>query len=265
MAPLTRKRKTLNRDNEPDVENAVENDHEESSPIPPANTSAGRSRQPKRPQRTRNVTSVAKPSNVKISKKGNTQTRANTLAAKRSVERMAGELKNYVETELCCTSQTEESPLLDLVMSADLSANASSLFPYLGSAGPDDKAAMKLPNETYKSAMRLLAKYRAAAREYGQLSERSGIAKMPTWLRWEKDSAELEELNTRMLAIATSFVWQQVVPGATEAQPDLGQDDVEQIAWELLEDAHAQQGAETWGNIAETMMQNMRGIMALLP
>lgn len=151
------------------------------------------------------------------------------------------------------------------MVSADLSANASSLFPYLGSAGPDDKAAMKLPNETYKSAMRLLAKYRAAAREYGQLSERSGIAKMPTWLRWEKDSAELEELNTRMLAIATSFVWQQVVPGATEAQPDLGQDDVEQIAWELLEDAHAQQGAETWGNIAETMMQNMRGIMALLP
>lgn len=149
--------------------------------------------------------------------------------------------------------------------SADLSANASSLFPYLGSAGPDDKAAMKLPNETYKSAMRLLTKYRAAAREYGQLSERSGIAKMPTWLRWEKDSAELDELNTRMLAIATSFVWQQVVPGAAEAQPDPGQDDVEQIAWELLEDAHAQQGAETWGNIAETMMQNMRGIMALLP
>lgn len=43
------------------MENAVENDHEESSPIPSANPPVGHSRQPKRPQRARNVTSVAKP------------------------------------------------------------------------------------------------------------------------------------------------------------------------------------------------------------
>ncbi|KAG5928201.1 hypothetical protein E4U42_001141 [Claviceps africana] len=163
-------------------------------------------------------------------------------------------------------SRTEESPLLELVARADMSREAFNPFTYERGAGPDKTATARRPNnEPYKSAMLLLGECRAAAREYGQLSEGSSTAKMPQWLRWEKDSADLHELNQRMLAIATTFVEHQVVPQATESQPDVGKDDVEQIAWELLEDAHhAQQGGETWGNVAEAMMRNMCGIMVLL-
>ncbi|KAG6010288.1 hypothetical protein E4U21_007337 [Claviceps maximensis] len=147
----------------------------------------------------------------------------------------------------------------------DVSGQAFKPFPYLNSACPDDKATMRRPNnETYKSAMLLLAEYRAAAREYDRLSEGSNAAKMPSWLRWEKDSADLHELNQRMLGIATTLVEQQVVPRNTGVESEPGQDDLKQIAWELLEDAHAQQGAETWGDVAETVVQNMCGIVVLL-
>ncbi|KAG5952354.1 hypothetical protein E4U53_001036 [Claviceps sorghi] len=186
--------------------------------------------------------------------------------AKRSVQRMASELKDYIEAEMSSSSWTEESPLLELVASTYMSRDAFNPFAYERGACPGEKAIARRPNnESYKSAMLLLGEYRAAAREYGQLSEDSSTARMPSWLRWEKDSADLHELNQRMLAMATTFVQHQVVPRATETQPGVGKDDVEQIAWELLEDAHhVQQGAETWGNVAEAIMQNMCNILALL-
>ncbi|KAG5989023.1 hypothetical protein E4U54_004473 [Claviceps lovelessii] len=202
---------------------------------------------------------------VITSEKESTKPRTNTLEAKRSIERTADELKTYIQTEMCSRPQTEESPLLELVARVDMSGHEFNPFLYLSGACPDDKTSVRRPNnETYKSAMLLLAEYRAATREYDQLSEGSGTAKMPSWVRWEKDSAELHELNQRMLAIATTCVEQQVVPRSTQVEPGPGQDDVEQIAWELLEDAHAQQGAKTWGNVAEAMMQNVCGIMVLL-
>ncbi|KAG6039089.1 hypothetical protein E4U41_003306 [Claviceps citrina] len=265
MAPLTGKRKTLNRDNEDGTKPVAEDNEEGSDPtIPLARGCTGRGPRSKRPQRGEGVASVALSGTAVGSKKDGKKTRATILEAKRSVERMAGDLKKYIEAEMCSRLQTEESSLVEVVASVEMAGDALKVFPLSGACV--DKAAMKPPNETYESAMRLLAEYRAAVREYGQLTEGSGTAKMPSWLRWEKDSADLHELNTRMLAMATHFVQQHVVPttGAAEVEPGPGHEDVEQIAWELLEDAHAQKGAETWGNAAETMMQNMRGIMALL-
>ncbi|KAG5984495.1 hypothetical protein E4U55_004488 [Claviceps digitariae] len=262
MAPLTRKRKTLNRGNEEAVD---ENSEDWGPAIPSAGAGAGSRRQLKQSQRKEDDTSMATSGNMITSKKGGKKPRTNTLEAKRSVEKMAEELKNYIEAEMCSTPQTEELSLLEVVASVEMSGEAFNFFPYRKGACQDDKTTVRhINNETYQSAMLLLAEYREAAREYDQLSEGSGTAKMPSWLRWEKDSADLQELNQRMLAIATTFVEHQVVPRSTEVEPEPGQDDVEQIAWELLEDAHAQQGVETWGSVAETMMQNMCGIMILL-
>lgn len=147
--------------------------------------------------------------------------------------------------------------------SVELSGDAVHLFPYLSSAYPGK--AVGLADDVYKNAMGLVAEFRAVAREYSRLSEGSSTAKMPSWLRWEKDSADLDELNRRMLTQATMLVEQQVVPSSVGVEPDMGEDDVEHIAWELLEDAHPRKGAETWGSMAEAMLQSMCSITALLP
>ncbi|GAB0145364.1 hypothetical protein EsHS_00005795 [Epichloe bromicola] len=236
MAPLTRKRKKFDRDNNGAVD-PIDIDSEEPGPTPsPARNCTGRKRQSKRPQKREDIPAAAKSGNVISPMGGNKKTRASTFEVKQSMKRTADDLKKYIKTEMSSKSQTEKSPLIELVASVEMSGDTVHLFPYLSSAYPGK--AVGLADDVYKNAMDLVAEYRAVAREYSRLSEGSSTAKMPSWLRWEKDSADLDELNKRMLTQATMLVEQQVVPSSIGVEPYTGEDDVEQIAWELLEDAH---------------------------
>lgn len=111
----------------------------------------------------------------------------------------------------------------------------------------------------------VLDEFAAFAKECEARCQRSVNISKPSWIRWDRDSADLHDLNKGIKELAVRLVEQNLVPQAAGSILEIGHEDVDQIAWELLEESRPQKGAQTWGNAAEAVVRAISGITALLP
>lgn len=152
-------------------------------------------------------------------------------------------------------------PNIRLLANKNLPKNAALILPDCGGSYPVPTAAPT--NDAYDQAIRSLREYHTLAKEYEELSKNANAIDMPCWMRWEQDSADLNMLNTSLMMHSVKLVEQNLIPNAAKAAPSIG-DDVDQIAWELLEDSRPVKVDETWGNAAESMLHSMSGMAAML-
>ena len=157
---------------------------------------------------------------------------------------------------------TNQLSSIKQLLDKNLPKNAALIPPEMSGSYPVHTPAPT--NDIYNEAIRTLSEYHTLVKEYEHLSKNENAIEMPSWMRWEHDSADLNLLNTSLMMHSVRLVEQNLIPNAAKTVTSIGDEDVDQIAWELLEDSRPLKADETWGNVAEGMLHAMSGLAALL-
>lgn len=126
---------------------------------------------------------------------------------------------------------------------------------------------LQTANEVYEKAKQALHGFRAMVRDYEKMNKHSNGIEFPAWARWKQDCADLEQLNKCILAHAMMLLEDLIIPSreGTHAEPvSRGSDDVQQIAWELLQNNRSRNGENTWGNAAQDLLRAVSGVVNVL-
>ncbi|KAK2591423.1 60S ribosomal protein L15 [Conoideocrella luteorostrata] len=263
MAPSTRKRKQPRHD---DIEDAgmIESDAEDTSTqTPPKGKQHKSKKQPAaKTLDTGDVLNVLKSQSSANASTAIKKGRTSTQEAKKSVEKLANDLRKFIEAEMRPESSEKSLPNIKSFAGNGFSEEAQRMLPSVGAA--PFKEAHEITNDIYDHAKDILNDCQVLAKEYEKKAGLSGKIKTPSLIRWGQDIADLHELNKCILAFSIKVVEQNIIPHAAGSTPEIGHDDVDQIAWELLENSRPQKDAETWGNVAEIVLQSMARITAIL-
>ncbi|KAJ4184570.1 hypothetical protein FALCPG4_003199 [Fusarium falciforme] len=102
---------------------------------------------------------------------------------------------------------------------------------------------------------------------YEKLVKKETGIKAPTWMHWEQDAKDLNNLGQQGLNMASKIVNHVIMPDlhALPAEPAENASDIEKLAWELIEDAIPKRPEETWGKTAQEQLKAFTGVLKLLP
>lgn len=107
----------------------------------------------------------------------------------------------------------------------------------------------------------------SAVEGYEKLVKKDTGIKAPTWMHWEQDVKDLNNLGQQGLSMASRIVNHVIMPDlhALPMEPKDDASDIEKIAWELIEDAIPKRSEETWGKTAQEQLKAFTGVLKLLP
>lgn len=150
----------------------------------------------------------------------------------------------------------------DLVAKS-LGDNEAFVLPAAGNPRLGQTPAMT--NACYDKARTILDELRMLTSDYERLSQHGSDIETPTWSRWEQDGADLHSLNASLMRHSIKLFEKNLIPNGARDGANAIMDDVDQIALELLEDSGPAKGEETWGNVANGILQTMSDAAELLP
>lgn len=84
-------------------------------------------------------------------------------------------------------------------------------------------------------------------------------------MRWEQDVQDLRELNNEAVKISADRVAVLIMPKPGPATTCPAADNMERVAWEMLEEQNATKGEMTWGGVAQELMTGFMGLLKLIP
>ena len=120
---------------------------------------------------------------------------------------------------------------------------------------------------THLKAIASMTELQSIINEYTKVNKHNHGVKKPSWMRWGKDAKELAELNQYAMSYVTQAINHSIMPGLHPSSITLPENrtDVEEIAWELVEESRPQKTEETWGMAAQEQVKAFTRILRLFP
>ncbi|KJZ71117.1 hypothetical protein HIM_09471 [Hirsutella minnesotensis 3608] len=125
-------------------------------------------------------------------------------------------------------------------------------------------------NETFERATQCLTGFQNLVKGYQDLNQGGSKWEQPTWLHWDEDKANLEDLTESAKGAAFRILDSIIMPYASG---DLTEDrdgatlrrDINDVASEILEDAKPMPGEQTYGTMARDFLEALAKVVELLP
>ncbi|KAH7197170.1 uncharacterized protein B0J16DRAFT_366411 [Fusarium flagelliforme] len=102
---------------------------------------------------------------------------------------------------------------------------------------------------------------------YERLVNKDTGIEVPNWMRWRQDAKDLEDLSLRGLDMAKQIINHVVMPHMYElpTKPEDTESGVEEVAWELIEEALPETSDDVWGKLAQGHLKAFTELLKLLP
>ncbi|KAG5663805.1 hypothetical protein KAF25_006390 [Fusarium avenaceum] len=154
-------------------------------------------------------------------------------------------------------------PRVDVgVLMNELSPDLTSVLPWMSSSPVLQKNTRSHPQLMLKALDDLQEHVEA----YNSLVKHDLGIKAPNWMRWGKDAKDLEEMNKHGLKMASEIVNHMIMPDLhrlpTKPPSATG---LEDVAWDLIEEAMPDESDNTWGKIAQGHLKAFTEVSRLLP
>lgn len=111
-------------------------------------------------------------------------------------------------------------------------------------------------------ALAILCQMSTTIQTYDSLSEAAPIAR-PDWMEWSQDHTSLVSLNEHALRIAARQIDAMVIPGKKMAEMPQRVNDIEELAWEVLEESRPKNLESTWGALAKAQFMAFLGLLGM--
>ncbi|KAF4449454.1 hypothetical protein F53441_7316 [Fusarium austroafricanum] len=231
MPPQTRKRKA----------SAMESDEEEAAP----RKTARATRKP-----------ATKTANQR---KGESDRRMAASGAKTQIKKQGCDLSKSIDGEI-----KTRCPRIDSdVLTKDLSPDLAAILPWMDFPPAQQKDAQSYP----KMVLKALDDLHTHIDTYEKLVRQDTKIKAPNWMRWEQDVKDLEEMSKHSLTSASRIINHVIMPDLHElpTKPPESATGVENVAWELIEEALPDMSDDIWGKVAQGHLKAFTEILKVLP
>ncbi|KAG8423303.1 Belongs to the eukaryotic ribosomal protein eL15 [Metarhizium acridum] len=187
----------------------------------------------------------------------------NTQDARRDLENTARDLQAQIKTRIIChASSLHQLPTIKELMTKNFPDDIS-ILPHTCSPYPGQTSG--IANDPYHKAMRTLDGFRVLMKDYEELSKHESDIRMPSWVRWKQDGMDLQLLSASLMGHSMKYAEQNIIPNASRISTNIGNDDIDHIAAELLQETWPQKMGGTWGNTTEGILQTLFGLAVFLP
>ncbi|KAJ4131122.1 hypothetical protein NW768_006664 [Fusarium equiseti] len=214
------------------------------------------------------TTRARKPAAATTQRKGKAAANNSTTAkgkpqqgneAKKNIQKQADDLIKLVDEGM-----KTRTPRVDRnAIMKGLPSDLATILPWMQSAST---SARKIPDYP-RLMLKALGDLRSHVDAYEILVKKDTGIEVPDWMRWKQDAQDLEDLSQRGLEMATQILNHVVMPHTYElpTKPEETESGVEEVAWELIEEALPEMSAEVWGKLAQGHLKAFTELLKLLP
>ncbi|RSL71665.1 hypothetical protein CEP53_001401 [Fusarium sp. AF-6] len=180
--------------------------------------------------------------------------------AKKQIQNGGNDLIKFINNE----TKTRPPQIGKNILKEELSSELGPVLPWMKlSSAPKKVDAQGLP----KLMLNTLNELQNTIEGYEKLVKKDTGIKAPTWMHWEQDAKDLNNLGQQGLNMASKIVNHVIMPDlhALPTEPAENASDIEKLAWELIEDAIPKRPEEIWGKTAQEQLKAFTGVLKLLP
>ncbi|KAM0353702.1 hypothetical protein ACHAPU_001719 [Fusarium lateritium] len=148
------------------------------------------------------------------------------------------------------------------ILAQELSPDLVSILPWMISSPALQKNTQSYPQMMLKALDELQGHVEA----YDALVKQDMGIRAPNWMRWGQDVKDLEEMNSHGLKMASKIINHVIMPDLhplpTKPPGAIG---IEDVAWDLIEEAIPDASDNTWGKVAQCHLKAFSEVLKLLP
>ncbi|UPK98334.1 hypothetical protein LCI18_009269 [Fusarium solani-melongenae] len=179
--------------------------------------------------------------------------------AKKQVQNRGNDLIKFINEMKTRPPQVEKN-----ILREELSSEFGPVLPWMNPlSAPQKGSHQNLPD----LMLNTLNELESTVEGYEKLVKKETGIKAPTWMHWEQDAKDLNNLGQQGLKMASKIVNHVIMPDlhALPAKPAENASDIEKLAWELIADAIPKRPEETWGKTAQEQLRAFIGVLELHP
>lgn len=157
-----------------------------------------------------------------------------------------------------CSPRVDRNAVME-----ELPADLVGVLPWMRSS-----PASARKTQTYPQLMlRALEDLRGHVGVYEKMVKQDTGIKAPNWMRWKQDAQDLENMSQNGLQMATKIINHVVMPDVHQlpTKPGESESGVEEVAWELIEEALPRTSKDIWGKIAQGHVKAFTELLKVLP
>ncbi|KAI8719230.1 hypothetical protein NCS52_00703500 [Fusarium sp. LHS14.1] len=180
--------------------------------------------------------------------------------AKKQIQNRGNDLIKFINNEM----KTRPPQVEKNILKEELSSELGPFLPWMNlSSAPQKESPQSFP----ELILNTLNELQNTVEGYEKLVKKDTGIKAPTWMHWEQDVKDLNNLGQQGVNMASKIVNHVIMPDlhALPAKPAENASDIEKLAWELIEDAIPKRPEETWGKTAQEQLKAFAGVLKLLP
>jgi hypothetical protein len=195
--------------------------------------------------------------------------------AKKEVQKQGNDLVKEIEKEfktrmyvVPCYLHNEltnlNSPQVDRnELMKELSPDLVTVLPWMHSSPVSTKNIQTYPQLMLKA----LDDLRSHVTAYETMIKQDTRIRAPNQMRWVQDAKDLEDMSKHGLQMATQIINHIVMPNSHElpTKPAESDSGVEEVAWELIEEALPGESKDIWGKIVQGHLKAFTEVLKVLP
>ncbi|KAJ4271610.1 hypothetical protein NW762_000315 [Fusarium torreyae] len=180
--------------------------------------------------------------------------------AKKQVQKQGSDLVKFIDSEIKARLPRDGGDALV----KDLSSELACILPWMSSS----PALQKKSVQTYPQLMlKALDQLQGHVDAYDTLVKQDTGIRAPTWMRWGQDAKDLDEMSQYGLEMSSQIINHAIMPDihGLPDKPAESAAGVENVAWDLIEEALLQISDDTWGKVAQRQVKAFTEVLKLLP
>ncbi|KAM0564572.1 hypothetical protein ACHAPJ_000786 [Fusarium lateritium] len=180
--------------------------------------------------------------------------------AKKQIQKQGSGLVRFIDSEIKARLPRHGGNALV----KDLSSELACILPWMNSS----PALHKKNAQTYPQLMlKALNELQGHVDAYDALVKQDTGIRAPTWMRWGQDAKDLDEMSQHGLKMSSQIINHVIMPDVhgLPAKPAESATGVENVAWDLIEEALPMISDDTWGKVAQGQVKAFTEVLKLLP
>ncbi|KAF4973417.1 hypothetical protein FSARC_311 [Fusarium sarcochroum] len=180
--------------------------------------------------------------------------------AKKQIQKQGSDLVKSIDSEIKARLPRDGGDALV----KDLSSELACVLPWMSSSPAlQGKNTQGFPQLMLKALEELQGHVDA----YDILVKKDTGIRAPTWIRWEQDAKDLDEMSQHGLKMSSQIINHVIMPDVhgLPAKPTESATGVENVAWDLVEEALPKMSDDTWGKVAQGQLKAFTEVLRLLP
>ncbi|KAF5021987.1 hypothetical protein F66182_5944 [Fusarium sp. NRRL 66182] len=197
------------------------------------------------------------------SKQNNTSRKKRKMLAsdaKKQIQKQGDDLDKYIDRE----TKTNLPRVGGDALTRELSADLALVLPWLSSSPFQQKN----KTQSYPQLMlKALNEIQCHVDAYEALVKQDSGIRVPSWAQWEKDAKDLDEMSQHALNMSSKIINHFIMPDLHRlpAKPAESSTGIENVAWDLIEEALPKVSDKTWGKTAQGQLKAFIEVLRLLP